>query len=101
MGTFSGCGFLAEATALTGFILAANTLLRLLVNYINRRLIDASATEAQYAIHALCDPANVSDVRDLLFAKLEAAHYPIREIVWPIAPHIPASFRSARDELKF
>ncbi|MCW8309611.1 hypothetical protein AruPA_21660 [Acidiphilium sp. PA] len=28
----------------------------------------------------MCDPADVSDVRDLLFAELEAAHYPIREI---------------------
>ena len=80
VGAFSGCGFPAEATALTGFILAGNTLLRPLVNYINRRPIDARATEAQYAIHALCDPADVSDVRDLLFSELEAAHYPIREI---------------------
>jgi putative Mg2+ transporter-C (MgtC) family protein len=80
VGAFSGCGFPAEAAALTGFILAGNTLLRPLVNYINRRPIDARATEAQYAIHAVCDPANVADVRDLLFAELEAAHYPIREI---------------------
>ncbi|EGO93205.1 MgtC/SapB family protein [Acidiphilium sp. PM] len=80
VGAFSGCGFPAEATVLTGFILAGNTLLRPLVNYINRRPIDARATEAQYAIHALCDPTDVSDVRDLLFAELEAAHYPIRAI---------------------
>jgi putative Mg2+ transporter-C (MgtC) family protein len=80
VGAFSGCGFPAEAAALTGFILAGNTLLRPLVNYINRRPIDARATEAQYAIHAVCDPADVADVRDLLFAELEGAHYPIREI---------------------
>jgi putative Mg2+ transporter-C (MgtC) family protein len=80
VGAFSGCQFPAEATALTGFILAGNTLLRPLVNYINRRPIDDAATEAQYAIHAICDPADVPDVRDLLFSELEAAHYPIREI---------------------
>lgn len=80
MGAFCGCGFPAEATVLTAFILAGNTLLRPLVNYINRRPIDEHVTEAQYMVHALCDPEDVSDVRDLLFAALEAAHYPIRDI---------------------
>jgi putative Mg2+ transporter-C (MgtC) family protein len=80
VGAFCGCGFPAEAAALTAFILAGNTLLRPLVNYINRRPIDEHVTEAQYTVHALCDPENVADVRDLLFAGLEAAHYPIRDI---------------------
>lgn len=80
VGAFCGCGFPAEGTALTAFILAGNTLLRPLVNYINRRPIDEHVTEAQYQVHALCDPEAVADVRDLLFAELEAAHYPIREI---------------------
>jgi len=80
VGAFCGCGFPAEATALTAFILAGNTLLRPLVNYINRRPISEHVTEAQYTVHALCDPEDVADVRDLLFANLEAAHYPIRDI---------------------
>jgi putative Mg2+ transporter-C (MgtC) family protein len=69
-----------EATALTCFILAGNTLLRPLVDYINRRPINELVTEAHYAVHALCDPEDVADVRDLLSAGLEAAHYPIRDI---------------------
>ena len=66
--------------ALTGFVLAGNTLLRPLVNYINRRPIDEHATEALYSVHALCDPEDVADVRDLLAATLKNAHYPIRDI---------------------
>ncbi len=37
VGAFAGSGLLAEAVALTAFVLAGNTLLRPLVNYINRR----------------------------------------------------------------
>jgi putative Mg2+ transporter-C (MgtC) family protein len=80
VGAFSGSGLLAEAGALTLFVLAGNTLLRPLVNYINRRPIDERVTEALYTIHVICDYEAVSDARDLLFAKLEAANYPIHEI---------------------
>jgi putative Mg2+ transporter-C (MgtC) family protein len=65
---------------LTLFVLAGNTLLRPLVNYINRRPIDEQASEAIYTIHVVCEHEAVSDPRDELFAQLEAANYPIREI---------------------
>jgi putative Mg2+ transporter-C (MgtC) family protein len=80
VGAFAGGGLLPEAVALTAFVLAGNTLLRPLVNYINRRPIDEQTTEALYTIHVVCDHEAVSDARDLLFAKLEGANYPIREI---------------------
>ena len=80
VGAFSGSGLLAEAIALTLFVLAGNTLLRTLVNYINRSPIDERATEAIYTIHVVCDHEAVSDARDLLFAQLEGANYPIHEI---------------------
>lgn len=80
VGAFSGCGYSAEAVLLTFFVLAGNTLLRPLVNYINRRPVVGSGTEAQYTIHATCAPEDVPDVRDLLFDTLEAAHYPLREV---------------------
>jgi putative Mg2+ transporter-C (MgtC) family protein len=80
MGAFCGCGLPGEATALTCFILAGNTLLRPLVDYINRRPINEHVTEAHYTVHALCDPEDIADVRDLLSAGLEGAHYPIRDI---------------------
>ncbi len=80
VGTLSGTGLHAEAATLAGFILAGNTLLRPLVNWVNRRPIDAGVTEAKYAVYAVCRPADVSDVRDLLDAELDRANYPIREV---------------------
>src|ERR1700722_17457347 len=80
VGAFAGGGLMAEAVVLTAFVLAGNTLLRPLVNYINRRPIDEQTTEALYTVHVVCDHEDVSDARDLLFAKLESANYPIREI---------------------
>lgn len=74
VGAFSGCGFPAQAAGVTMFVLAGNTLLRPLLNYIDRRPIDEAATETEYTVHAICDPAAVSEVRDLLFDLLEAAN---------------------------
>lgn len=80
VGAFSGAGFAAEAILLTGFVLAGNTLLRPLVNYINRKPMDERVTEACYRVHVVCDPAAVADIRELMFTELERANYPIREI---------------------
>jgi putative Mg2+ transporter-C (MgtC) family protein len=80
VGAFAGSGLLLESAVLTLFVLAGNTLLRPLVNYINRRPMDERVTEALYTIHVVCDRQAVSDARDLLFTLLEGANYPIRDI---------------------
>ena len=80
VGAFSGCGYPVEATVLTLFVLAGNTLLRPLVDAINRSPISERTTEATYAVHAICAPADTTEVRDLLFEVLEAAGYPIRDV---------------------
>lgn len=80
VGTFAGAQLRAEAVVVSIFVLSGNTLLRPLVNYVNRRPIAPDATEALYRVHAVCDLADVSAVRDLLFDTLEAAGYPLREI---------------------
>jgi putative Mg2+ transporter-C (MgtC) family protein len=80
VGTFAGVGLFSDAILLAGFILAGNTLLRPVVNWINRRPIDSGTTEAQYSVHVVCAPDAVSDVRDLLDAELDLAHYPVREV---------------------
>ena len=80
VGTLSGSGLSAEAATLAGFVLAGNTLLRPLVNWVNRRPINSDVTEAKYAVHVVCHPRDVSDVRDLLDAELDRASYPIREV---------------------
>lgn len=80
VGAFAGSGLIGEAFALTIVVLAGNTLLRPLVNYINRRPVDAATTEATYRVHVVCAAENITEARDLLDAELERASYPIREI---------------------
>lgn len=80
VGACSGCGLPVEAVMLTVFVLAGNTLLRPLVNHINRLPIDERVTEALYRVHVVADSEQVSDVRDALAAELEALNYPIRDI---------------------
>jgi putative Mg2+ transporter-C (MgtC) family protein len=80
VGAFAGAGYQAEAASVVAFVLAGNTLLRPLVDFVNRRPIDARETEAKYRVHVLCDHTSVAAVRDALFDTLEGAGYPVREI---------------------
>ena len=52
--------------ALTGFVLAGNTLLRPLVNAINRAPIDQAATEAIYEVRLTTTADRIDDSRELL-----------------------------------
>lgn len=80
VGSFAGARKPAEAVLVTVFVLAGNTLLRPLVDFVNRRPITAEDTEAMYRVHVTCSDDHVTDARDLLFEELEIHHYPIREI---------------------
>lgn len=79
VGAFSGAGLPLEASLLAGFVLAANTLLRPLVNWVNKRPLQGPETEAQYTVHVICALDAVPDVRDLLETQLNLAGYPIQE----------------------
>lgn len=80
VGACSGADLLGEATLLTGFVLAGNTLLRPVVNAINRTPIDERATEATYEVRLTTDAKHLEEARDLLTDQLEAAHYPVHEV---------------------
>lgn len=80
VGAFAGAGLAAESVLLSVFVLAGNTLLRPLVDYINRKPMDERSTEACYRVHVVCDPGVAADMRDILYDALERANYPIREI---------------------
>ena len=80
VGAFCGAGLLAEALALAAFVLSGNTLLRPLVDWVNRHPISENTTEAQYRVHAIGDREHVADIRDLLEETLARAHYPIHDI---------------------
>ena len=80
VGAFAGSRLITEAVLVAAFVLAGNTLLRPLVEFVNRRPIAPGETEALYRVHLICSPDKVSQARDLLFDELERLHYPIREI---------------------
>jgi len=78
VGACAGADLAFEAIALTGFVLAGNTLLRPLVNAINRRPIDEGATEAIYEVRITTTADHLDDSRELLREVLEAANYPLQ-----------------------
>lgn len=80
VGCCAGADMLAQAVTLTVFVLAGNTLLRPLVNAINRSPLDERASEATYEIRLTVDAASIDAVRDLLVEKLEAASYPVSDV---------------------
>jgi putative Mg2+ transporter-C (MgtC) family protein len=80
VGALCGIGLLAEAGVVTLAVLAGNTLLRPLVNAIDRAPVDERRSEATYEVHVGTAAEHVGDVRDLLIEALEEASYPVREI---------------------
>ncbi|MFR9719837.1 MgtC/SapB family protein, partial [Aeromonas diversa] len=66
------------------FVLAANTLLRPVVNRINRTPMDTEESEATYRVTLLGERASQKVVLRWLEETLEAAHYPLSEL--DIAP---------------
>ncbi|KAI1693679.1 hypothetical protein Ddc_22609 [Ditylenchus destructor] len=71
---------LAEGVLLTVLIIAGNTLLRPLVNAINRIPINEAATEATYEVRLSVDADAVPRVRERLVDALEAAQYPVGDV---------------------
>ena len=65
--------------ALTVFVLAGNTLLRPLVNAIDRIPLNVQSSEATYEIVVTTDAKHAAQVRDFLNERLEATNYPLRE----------------------
>ncbi len=80
VGACAGADLAIEAVMLTGFVLAGNTLLRPLVNAINRAPIDEAATEATYEVRVTASADQRDEAREVLQDQLEAAHYPVQHI---------------------
>ena len=80
VGACAGADLAFEAVTLTALVLAGNTLLRPLVNAINRAPINQGTTEAIYEVRMTTRAANLDDGRELLRQRLEAANYPLQDI---------------------
>jgi putative Mg2+ transporter-C (MgtC) family protein len=80
VGSCAGADMIAQAVALTVFVLAGNTLLRPLVNAINRIPLDEKASEATYYFKLAVTPHALTAMRDRLVEQLEAANYPVADV---------------------
>jgi putative Mg2+ transporter-C (MgtC) family protein len=80
VGACAGADLAIEAVTLTIFVLAGNTLLRPLVNAINRAPIDEAGTEAIYEVHLRTSHEHRDDATEFLRSQLEAANYPVKDI---------------------
>lgn len=80
VGACAGAKLLPEAVMAALFVLIANTVLRPVVNRINRRPLQEEFSEATYAIHVICGRAAQVGVLQRTTDLLEAAHYPIRSL---------------------
>jgi putative Mg2+ transporter-C (MgtC) family protein len=80
VGACAGADLAFEAVALTCLVLAGNTLLRPLVNAINRAPIDQGGTEAIYEVQLTANTEDRDDCRELLREQSEAASYPLQGV---------------------
>jgi len=80
VGACAGTDRVAEAVLATLMILACNTLLRPLVNRINRIPIDERVSEMIYEVRVVAENGHVEEARKALFAELKRVNYPVADI---------------------
>lgn len=80
VGACAGADLIGEALLAALFVLASNTLLRPVVNRINRQPVHEESAEASYSVYVVCQRRRQADVREKLLELLEAANYPARDI---------------------
>ena len=80
IGAVCGAGLFFEASLGALFVLAANTLLRPLVNAMNRQPLDTEAVEATYTVYVIAARQDRQNALEQVEQALESAGYPIREL---------------------
>ncbi|MPS26074.1 MgtC/SapB family protein [Pigmentiphaga sp.] len=80
IGACAGADLIAEAVLATIFVLAANTLLRPVVNTFNRQPVDVLSSEVTSIIHVITGTAHRSAALTALESELEEANYPLADL---------------------
>jgi putative Mg2+ transporter-C (MgtC) family protein len=80
VGACCGTGLLGEAVLAALFVLASNTLLRPVVNRINRQPVHEESSEATYTVYVICQRSRQAEVREKMIELLELAKYPVRDV---------------------
>src|SRR5438552_6659483 len=79
VGSCAGADMVAQSALLTVFVLAGNTLLRPLVNAIDRIPLHEQSSEATYEVLVTTDAVGAAGLRESVIEKLSDANYPVRE----------------------
>lgn len=80
VGAAAGADLIMEAIAATLFVLAANTLLRPIVNRINRQPIEGADVEVTNTVYVIASSTHQKWTLAYLSKALEQANYPIRDL---------------------
>jgi putative Mg2+ transporter-C (MgtC) family protein len=80
VGVAAGTGMLLEAVLGTLFVLSANTLLRPIVNAINRQPLDNESVEVTHTVYVIAERAHQKMVMAQLERELERSSYPTRNL---------------------
>jgi putative Mg2+ transporter-C (MgtC) family protein len=87
VGCAAGADLLLEAVLGCAFVLAANTLLRPVVNRIHRQPLDTVSVEATYIVTVIAPRERRREALTLLENVFESADYPLRNVeVQPFGP---------------
>ena len=77
VGACAGADLIGKAALAAIFVLASNTLLRPVVNRINRRPVNEEASEATYSVYVICRQESQADVLGKLAELLEGEVAPL------------------------
>ncbi|MCX8146048.1 MAG: MgtC/SapB family protein [Azovibrio sp.] len=80
VGVAAGTGMLIEAVLGTLFVLAANTLLRPVVNAINRQPMDVESVEVTNTVYVIASRERQKEVLAATAAELERHRYPVQDL---------------------
>lgn len=80
VGAAAGADLILEAVLATVFVLAANTLLRPIVNTINRKPLDVESVEVTNTVYVIAERAQQKMVMAQLEEELERGSYPTRDL---------------------
>lgn len=80
VGAAAGSDLIIEAVLATAFVLAANTLLRPIVNAINRQPLDVESVEVTNTVHVIAVRAHQKTVMAQLEAELERSNFPASDL---------------------
>jgi putative Mg2+ transporter-C (MgtC) family protein len=81
VGACAGADLILEACVATIFVLAANTLLRPVVDKINRQPMDTAAVEVTNTVYVIAPVSRQKEALQKLEELLDGAQYPTRDLV--------------------